>query len=172
MISVREGYDAVGVDTYYQRHANDYTNPHFHIIEKLLSSYLKNNNIGNDILDLCCGSGEITKVLLKNGSYNIVGSDPYTFQLYKNQTGKMCYQHTFKDIVSGKLIGQYDTIICSFAMHLCDTSMLNTLLYQLSLHTKKLIILTPHKRPEIKSWFRLINSYELDRVKMKIYEAI
>ena len=173
MTSVREGYELLGVDTYYQQHANDYCNPHFNTIEIMLKDYILSHDIGEKILDFCCGSGEVTKILNECGTYHIEGNDPYTFSLYSKNTGNPCHKYSFKDVVIGKMVNMhYDTIICSFAMHLCDMSMLDTLLYQLSSCTDNLIIVSPHKRPEINAWFELENSFERNRVKMKVYRKI
>lgn len=174
MESVRKGYEKLGVDNYYKIHSNDYVNPHFEIIKNLLEDYLKTNNIGNNILDLCCGSGEVTTILKSfDERYQIVGLDPYLYNTYHKNTNNECLSFDFKDIVCGKLKQhRYDTIICSFAMHLCEESMLNSLLYQLSLVTNNLIIITPHKRPDIHNWFVLKNEYTKDRVRLRIYKKI
>ena len=155
--SVRAGYEELGVDEYYRIHSKDYSNPHYREIEYLLKEYIKSHDIGENILDLCCGSGEVTKILNIIGKYRIEGLDPYTAYSYVKNTNNDCYIYNFKDIVKGALENKkYDTIICSFAMHLCEESMLNGLLYQLSRISNKLVILTPHKRPEINSWWREI----------------
>lgn len=99
--------------------------------------------------------------------------DPYTEPAYKKNTGKECLRYDFKDSVNGALENRrYDTIICSFAMHLCEQSMLNNLLYQLSRISDRLIILTPHKRPEINKWFSLQDEILYNRVKLRIYFKI
>ena len=172
MKSIRENYVECGVDEYYKNNADAYENPHFSKIEHLLSEYLTTHDIGTKILDLCCGSGEVTRILERNGNYAIIGADPYMNHVYEERTGRKCLPYSFQDIVQEAAIGAYDTIICSFAMHLCEISMLNTLLYQLSCKTNKLIILSPHKRPEINCWFKMVDSYEFERVKMKVYEKI
>ena len=172
MTSIREGYELLGVDTYYQQHANDYCNPHFKTIEIMLKDYISSHDIGKKILDLCCGSGEVTRILEQNGDYDIIGADPYMNHVYEERTCRKCLPYSFQDIVEEAELGKYDTIICSFAMHLCETSMLNTLLYQLSRKTNRLIILSPHKRPEINCWFKMVDSYEFERVKMKVYERV
>lgn len=170
--SIRAGYEELGVAEYYKKHSEDYSNPHYAIIQDLLNQYIKAYNIGSNILDLCCGSGEVTRVLDRVGKYNITGLDPYTAPAYKINTGKSCLIYDFKDIVEGALENyKFDTIICSFAMHLCEESMLSNLLYQLSIISEHLIILTPHKRPEIKQWW--IKEYEnkKDKVTIRVYRV-
>ena len=170
--SVRHGYHKFGVIEYYKKHSEDYTNPHYYIIKDLLKECIKVVDIGESILDLCCGSGEATKILTELGDYPIDGLDPYTLPAYKKNTGKECLMYDFKDIVSGALENKkYDTIICSFAMHLCEESMLNSLLYQLSRISKQLIIITPHKRPEIKTWWKEIYRHKENKVTIRVYEV-
>ncbi len=55
----------------------------------------------------------------------------------------------FEDIADGSLEGTFDVIVCSYAMHLLDTSLLFALLWQLRSNSNLLIIVTPHKRPVI-----------------------
>lgn len=173
MDSVRIGYKQLGIDKYYELHKNDYYNPHADKIEYLLTKYITEYDIGKNILDLCCGSGEVTKIIVKSmGDYNIEGLDKYTYDLYTKNTGLECLKMDFKDIVCGALKNKrYDTIICSFAMHLCEQSMLSMLLYQLSKISDTLIILTPHKRPEIKQWWKLEYSEKYDGVTLRVYKS-
>lgn len=171
--SIRAGYEKLGIDEYYKQHSEDYTNPHYKTIEHILKNYIETYDIGKNILDLCCGSGEITRILDSIGNYNIEGLDPYTAPAYAKNTDKECYIYNFKDIVNGALENKkYDTIICSFAMHLCEESMLNNLLYQLSRITDILIILTPHKRPEINKWFKLKDEILYNKVRLRMYFKI
>ena len=119
MEAIRNMYAQMGVDNFYKEHGNEYKNPHTEIINQLLSKV----DVGDKILDLCCGSGEVTKNFLNK---DIIGCDPYTFNLYQKETGKPVLTFSFKDIATGALADyQFDTIICSFAMHLCEPSMLN-----------------------------------------------
>lgn len=174
MKSVRSGYEELGIEGYYKIHNEDYNNPHFNIVKKLLENYIVHNNIGNNILDLCCGSGEVTRILKEvNKNYKIEGLDPYTAPAYSKNTGLNCMEYAFKDIVNGALYNKkYDTIICSFALHLCEKSMLNMVLYQLSLMSGRLIILTPHKRPEINSWWKEIYREKQEKVTIRVYERV
>ena len=50
-----------------------------------------------------------------------------------------------------------------------EDSMLNPVLYRLATITKKLIILTPHKRPKINSYWKLENEVMIDRVRLREY---
>ena len=174
MNSIRSGYEELGVEGYYKLHNEDYSNPHFYIVRELLQKYIKYNNIGIDILDMCCGSGEVTHILKEvNKNFNIEGLDPYTAPAYNKNTGLSCMKYNFMDILKGQLINKkYDTIICSFALHLCEETMLNMVLYQLSLIANRLIIITPHKRPEINSWWEEVYREKTNKVTLRVYNKI
>jgi SAM-dependent methyltransferase len=163
MEAIRNMYAQMGVDNFYKEHGNKYKNPHTEIINQLLSKV----DVGDKILDLCCGSGEVTKNFLNK---DIIGCDPYTFNLYQKETGKPVLIFSFKDIATGSLANyQFDTVICSFAMHLCEPSMLNLVLFQLAMISKKLIILTPHKKPEINMYWKLEKEIILNKVRLREY---
>ena len=174
-MSVRAGYEELGVEGYYSKHSEDYSNPHEykvrHLIEKFVHGY--GSLDGNRILDMCCGSGEVTRELLNMCSEcNIEGLDPFTSSTYRKKTGQECLVYDFKDIVNGALENKrYDLIICSYAMHLCEESMLSNLLYQLSLISNTLVIITPHKRPEVKNWWKEIESYKYEGSTLKVYRS-
>lgn len=163
MEAIRNMYKNIGIDNFYKEYGNDYKNPHAEIINHLL----KNVDVGENILDLCCGSGEVTKNFLDK---NIIGCDPYTYELYKKNTNKKILTYNFKDIAMGSLSSyKFDTIICSFALHLCEESMLNLILYQLAYISEKLIIITPHKRPEVKNYWELKKEIIYKKVRLREY---
>lgn len=169
MEAIRKGYEDLGVDNFYIVHSCDYSNPHEGTIKKLLYTAKKDWDLGDDLLDLCCGSGEVTRVFIDK---NIEGIDPYTSNLYIKTTGKDCKSLSFKDIVEDGLDKKYDTIICSFAMHLCEESMLPMLLYRLGEVSDKLLIITPHKRPNcngIYGW-KIDKSLKEEKVNMVLYK--
>jgi ubiquinone/menaquinone biosynthesis C-methylase UbiE len=82
----------------------------------------------SNILDLACGSGEVTLALLSHGIKNIEGIDPYTYQSFEKRTKMLCKPLSFEDIVNGKLEGmRYSLIICSYALHLASEEILPVL---------------------------------------------
>lgn len=169
MNSVRNGYEELGVDNFYLLHKDDYNNPHERIIKELLNIAKNDWNLGDNLLDLCCGSGEVSRVFFDK---NIEGIDPYTSKLYEKLTKRTCRNLSFKDIVENGLDSKYDTIICSFAMHLCEESMLPMLLWRLGESSDNLLILTPHKRPNcdgIYGW-KKFKSIKLEKVNMVLYK--
>jgi ubiquinone/menaquinone biosynthesis C-methylase UbiE len=100
-------YTEIGVDKYYIKNGDQYINPHRYDIERLVKKKLCPNNPflrqQDHILDLACGSGEITLSLKQMGYSNITGIDPYTHVKYEQMTGLKCRQLTFVDIVNGDL---------------------------------------------------------------------
>lgn len=125
---------------------------------------------------MCCGKGEVTKIIQSITTYiNVDGLDPFTYEAYKKETGNECIQMTFKDIVCGSLVHKrYDTIFCSYAMHLCEESMLNSLLYNISLICDTLVIITPHKRPNLSKQTYFIehgNPIKYNKSTLKVYRS-
>lgn len=150
LISMRENYIEYGVEDYYKNKSEEYINPHESQVRDLLLRNFDKFNF-NSVLDLCCGGGEVTKVLLEKGVKNIEGADPYTFELYIKKNKKFCINLSFKDILNGKMIGNYNTIICSFAFHLINKKDLFMIIHELFRHTKTIIIISPTKKPDIKN---------------------
>lgn len=147
MRSIRDIYETIGVDEYYAT-TSSYINPHQHEIETLIKTNI--HHIPNKkILDLACGYGIITSTLQTLGYSNINGIDPYLYAGYIYRTGCKCFNISFKDIVLNGIPESFDCIICSFALHLCPTSMLPTLLWQIFNSSNKLIIISPSKFPLI-----------------------
>lgn len=170
--SVRDGYEKLGVENYYKEHSLTYINPHELKINSLMNHFLNEHielNKDSKILDLCCGSGEITRILLDNDFNNIKGLDPFTNELYKNKTNKDCFDLDFKDIANGKLTEKFDIIFCSFALHLAEESMLPNILFNLSQISNNLVILTPHKKPDIKTYYNLDKELYLEKVRLRLY---
>ena len=163
MEAIRNEYAKLGIDNFYKMNANSYTNPHINIIKKLLSEI----QIKGNCLDLCCGGGEVTNNINVD---NIIGCDPYTFDLYTKNTSKKCLKYDFKDIANGKITDNFNYIICSFALHLCPASLLDTVLFNLALISENLIIVTPNKKPEIKNYWTLEKEIIKDRVRLRIYK--
>lgn len=167
-MSIRSGYEELGVTDFYKENANTYTNPHEPLIKDLLTEFIFDFNKDLKILDLCAGSGEITRILKSLGFNNISGLDPFTFDLYKQKTSCNCFTFDFKDLSIGKLSESFDLVICSFALHLAPESMLPNILY--NLNTNHLLILSPHKRPNIKDFFSLETSLYKNKIHLKYYK--
>lgn len=110
-------------------------------------------------------------LLGKDDSLHFSACDPYTSDAYVARTGLLCESLSFKDVSLGQFpssirppspsaeagetsqeptLPYYDMIICSFALHLLESSSeVWALLTALSPRAKWLIILEPHKKPEV-----------------------
>ncbi|MBO0723459.1 MAG: hypothetical protein J2P41_21725, partial [Blastocatellia bacterium] len=78
----------------------------------------------------------------------------------------------FERIAEGALAGRsYSLIVCSFALHLIEVSWLPSLLARLGAISQRLLIITPHKRPVIKSaWgWSIEDEFIRERVRARIY---
>lgn len=165
---VRKNYEELGVEGYYLHHGDEYRNPHEPIIRKLIAVAKQRQYIGETVLDLCCGSGEVTVML---DDRDVTGVDPFTKQAYYRRTGKVPLTWTFQDICNGKLKGRFDTVVCSFALHLCPKSLLPVLLWQIGQMSNVLIVITPNKKPDcdgISNWVLVEEAME-SRVRMMVY---
>jgi hypothetical protein len=81
----------------------------------------------------------------------------FTVRAYEERTSATCLPLSFQDVAEGKLPlptqdsqRKYDLAICSFALHLVgDASEMFSLLDELSRRVKWLVVLAPHKKPEV-----------------------
>ncbi|GBE84868.1 Uncharacterized protein SCP_0700480 [Sparassis crispa] len=109
----------------------------------------------------------------------ILAADPYTSEAFRSRTSLTCAPLSFRDIAEGAIPSRspkisvidhenkgsniniesdlapgevlIEMVICSFALHLIETpSELFALLWELSTKARWLIILAPHKKPDIK----------------------
>lgn len=171
--AIRQQYQEHGVEGYYSQFGADYRNPHEAIICEVLQEAVRRGQLDlTSVLDLACGSGEVTLVLRELGCQQIDGVDPNTGEAYLARTGQQAKAISFEQIAAGALSGRnYTLIVCSFAMHLIEESWLPSLLAQLGLISDTLLILTPHKRPEIKAaWgWKLEDEFVSERVRARVY---
>lgn len=174
MSDIRPAYEEHGVTGFYEQFGSRYRNPHETIIQSLLKKVTLEWQLDlSNVLDLACGSGEATLVLQELGA-KISGIDPYTFEAYVERTKLEAEQFSFDDIANGILEGRnYSLIVCSFALHLVEGSKLPMLMFQLAQITDTLVILTPHKRPQIKpEWgWNLETEVIEDRVRARLYRT-
>jgi len=173
--SIRKGYEDYSVQGYYEKFGDRYRNPQESAIQQVLQLAVSQWPLDfQQVLDLACGSGEVTLALQSLGcTNNIEGIDPYTYDAYWKRTGKQAETYTFEDIADGILQERhYSLIVCSFALHLLTPSRLPSVVYQLSLVADSLLILTPNKRPYLKSewgWLYL-DEIMCNRVRARLYE--
>ncbi len=171
--AIRPMYDEFGSIGYYERFGAAYRNPHEPIIVKLIQQAVSDYSLDTShVLDLACGSGEMTMALRGVGAAKITGIDPFTGEAYRARTGQIALSYTFEQIAEGILADQYySLIVCSFALHLADDSRLPILCYQLSLIAPALVVITPIKRPHIEEAWGWILREEvmLERVRLRMY---
>lgn len=147
-MSIRKKYNEYGVDKYYLKYASEYSNPHAKMIKELLISNEALIDY-NNVFDLSAGSGLVSSILIELG-YLIGGaSDPYLSEVYQKKLKLPCKNVSFLDIVRDGLREKYSCIICSFALHLCRLDLLHDLVVQLFLWSNMIVIITPHKRPQL-----------------------
>jgi SAM-dependent methyltransferase len=154
-VSIRHEYEKHGAHTYYKECGHNYRNPHEQQIQVGLPQALKLWKLKpQKVIDLACGSGEISLIIYQLWPMTeIIGIDPYTKKAYEDRTGRECLSLSFEDISQSnfKVDLKCDLIICSYALHLLDTSYLWQLLTVLAQFTSQLIIITPHKNPNIQT---------------------
>ena len=146
-------YEAMGVEGYYLAHGATYRNPHEDGVCGVLTMAVATWTLDlSHVLDLACGSGEATLALRELGADRIDGIDPFTGVAYQARVGQPAEAIRFEDIAAGALAGRtWSTVVCSFALHLVETSRLPGVCRALADITDSLLIITPHKRPDIRS---------------------
>lgn len=151
--SIRAAYQRSGVRGFYQRCGAHYRNPHETSIHALITRSIQHWSLDlSHVLDLACGSGEATLALWAAGARQVTGIDPYTSDAYQRRTHQAAERYTFDQIVAGALsTRQYSLIVCSYALHLVEESRLPQLGVQLSVISEMLLVITPHKRPLLKT---------------------
>lgn len=172
--AIRTEYEDLGVEDFYKKKGHEYINPHLQYIEESIKTIVDEGIVDlSKVLDLGAGTGEVTNTLNDLGYYNVVGADLYLCKEYEENTGYKCMELSFDDIQQGKLSDKkYTTVICSYALHLADKSILHDLLWELSLISDYLVILSPTKKPEISndSW-ELMYSFTNGKSKNRIYTS-
>ncbi|CAH6420175.1 Hypothetical protein KVN_LOCUS34 [uncultured virus] len=174
MVGFRENYKN-GIESFYKNNCNNYINPHFDDIKKTLN-YISNIKLNSDpILDLCAGSGEITLGINDLFANEIIGSDPFTFDLYKKNTNKVVFDWSFDDIMNGCMENySFSIIFCSYALHLCSKSKIKLVCLELSRRSKYLCIISPHKKPHISEnmGWKLKNTNKYKKIHMRFYDSL
>ncbi len=148
-MKIRNLYEAFGAENYYRQHGGEYQNPHFREIKSLLEKNFDRFDCSGGVLDFGAGGGEVAGILQKLGVEKITGCDPFTFSLFEKNTGLPCLRFGFEEVLRGADLGKYSTVVSSFALHLCPEKDLFSVVWQLFQAAPTLVILTPHKRPEV-----------------------
>lgn len=175
---IRPLYDLHGPEGYYREFADAYENPHLPEIRALLEHNFERLDCSGTVLDFAAGGGEVASVLQSLGAQNILGCDPFTYGLFERKTGLPCLRHAFKDVIREGLAGPYSLIVSSFALHLCPPKDLFSLSWNLLQTAPLLVIITPHKRPELEKiqgiellWEDSVETVRGKKVRMKAYQS-
>lgn len=181
-----------GADGYYREFGHEYRNPHEDgvaaMVARIPTMFPKLDLQNASVLDLACGSGEVTIALLdgKLGVQKdqITACDPYTADAFAERTkahrvttpGLLAEPWSFADIANGALAEKrFDLIVCAYALHLCEQSWLPAVCMALAAASDRLVIITPHKRPELQAWWgwSLREEYRdpAYRIRLRAYEA-
>lgn len=173
--SIRSAYEQYGSRAYYRVHGHDYRNPHEAAIRQTVTAALDHWSLDlSHVLDLACGSGEVTLALREAGAERVIGIDPFTGDAYLRRTGQRAESLLFEDVAQGALDDrEYSLIVCSFALHLIESSRLPALMYRLCAIAPRLLIITPHKRPQLgEDWgWRLVGERVRKRVRARLYDS-
>lgn len=168
---IRDEYTKYGVDKFYKMNKTSYINPHLINIHLVIDWILTKINISS-IIDLAAGTGEVTSYLAKNGITDAIGIDPYLSETYEKNTGNECLNLSFQDIAIDGINHSAQTIICSYALHLCPKSYFNQLMFNLSLNCEYFILISPSKYPIITNYFELIDDIIINRTHCKIFKSV
>lgn len=169
-------YEALGVEGYYRQNGATYRNPHEDAVADVLRLAAQTWPLDlSHVLDLACGSGEATLVLRSLGANRVDGIDPFTGHAYLARTGQVAEAMRFEDIALGSLAGRHwSTVVCSFALHLVDASWLPGVCRNLADVTDTLVVITPHKRPDIRAGWGWGPAIELkhNRTRARRYQRL
>jgi SAM-dependent methyltransferase len=149
MKGIRNAYEAYGAEEYYRQFGESYENPHQAQISALLQRNAHRWDLNKGVLDFCAGGGEATLAIAPMAKGPVTGCDPFTHNLYEQQTGNTCLRLSFDDVLKGATLGDFGVVICSFALHLCPQKDLFSVTWALLNAAPTLVIITPHKRPEL-----------------------
>ena len=186
-----------GAETHYKAAGADYRNPHEAAVVKALGEGLATWGLvktartradaaagvaplkaDSPILDLAAGSGEITLALQAVGFRAITGCDPFTGDAYEARVGKRAEAWSFQDIGNGVLSddAHFALCVCSYALHLVEPSWMFAVLSELARTCDYLMIISPHKKPEIPAGvpWQLLPPGELrvDRIHVRLLRSL
>jgi SAM-dependent methyltransferase len=167
-----------GAEGWYRDQGAAYRNPHTAAVttavEQAVSRWPSLFSAGR-VLDFCCGSGEVTRALIDSGVDGslIDSSDPFTGLAFAAACpGRtLAAEWTFADVEQGALSRfGWNTVLCSYAFHLCEQSRLPAVCTQLSSIAEHLVIITPHKRPELSpGWgFTLVDEHRDTKLRIRL----
>lgn len=167
-----------GAAGWYADAGASYRNPHEEGVRAAIVRVLPHlRPDGGRILDLACGSGEVTLALRDAGvdDADIDGADPFTGAAYRARTGRDASPWSFADLPAVLAERRWAAIVCSMALHLCEASRLPAVCIALARAAPVVVVVTPHKRPVVRpSWGLALVDEHLDpewRLRTRRYRA-
>lgn len=177
-----------GAEGWYRDHGSAYRNPHEAGVRTAIGLALTRWGVDEPwgalgtarLLDLACGSGEATLALVEAGVAldRIDACDPFTSDAYRARVGREPISAwTFAEVASGAAAGRsFGAVVCTHALHLCEPSRLPMLCHALAAVTPVLLVVTPHKRPELREeWGWALAEEHRDpdtRLRTRLYRRI
>ena len=176
--SIRQAYrdHPGGASGWYAERGSSYRNPHEAGVRAMLARFAGRIGEGR-VLDLAAGSGEVTLALVELGIPldRIDAHDPFTADAYRARVGRDCGRLSF-EALPDQLEGRWSAVVCSMALHLCERSRLPVVASTLARCADRLLVLTPHKRPEIRAswgWGLEDERYDaVERVRGRWYRSV
>ena len=105
--AIRHQYERYGAQGYYEQFGAEYRNPHELAVRQTIHAAVAAWQLDlARVLDLACGSGEVTLALRELGATAIDGLDPYTGAAYQARTGQPADALSFEAIAGGALDGR------------------------------------------------------------------
>ena len=144
--------------------------------EEILSHAVGNWSVDlSSVLDMGCGSGIVTKLLLNHGAVEVDSSDPadYAEFKFKERFGRACLRYGFEDIAGGTFPPKkYTLVVCSYSLHFHKSS-LSEFLYRLRRLTSTLLVIGPGDLPVIDSryWYNAGEHQTKNHTKGRLFRA-
>jgi SAM-dependent methyltransferase len=175
-----DGGEGGGVQGFYAKHGHSYTNPHEAQLRRALRfAFDRWTHVlpRNHVLDLACGSGEVTACLEQDiGIPKVCACDPFTGDAFLARMGRaLDFSWSFEDVESGVIPAEtFSLCVCSYALHLADTTRLSAITTQIALVCPWLLILSPHKKPRIDLCGFDLHDSEIvyERVHIRLYRSL
>ena len=170
-----------GAAGWYAENGSTYRNPHEDAVVAMVARAVRTSPDSfatGRVLDLACGSGEVTLALRSAGvdPTRIDAADPFTGAAYFARTGTISAGWSFAEIAQGALAGRrWSIVVCSYGLHLCEPSWLAPVCVALAGTADGLVVITPHKRPMVDTaWgWTLVDEHRDPawRVRMRSYAS-
>ena len=170
-MGISDGYRSEGVGKFYENHSREYANPHAIYVEQCLNYCTFQS--GEQILDLGCGDGLVTKILKRRGPYHVVGLDKYMAQRYRDETGFQCLEASFEEIAMQGLPTdqEFDSVVCSYMVDIIPESYRHNFFWNVAAQTNRLIVIRPNSHVLEYPFLELEYQQKFEKAKMAVYTS-